>query len=160
MIWMMIYFFFFSSRRRHTIFDCDWSSDVCSSDLFPKILELHVPKGSLVADVTFGMGVFWKHVPAENYRLLLSDIDAKSNYSDRLGVPIDTHVDSRNLPYDDGSIDALVFDPPYMEGLYRPHQDHLAGSGTHAAFRRHYSNGKSTTSGPKWHDAVVDMYMK
>src|SRR2546430_12464356 len=24
--------FFFSSRRRHTIFDCDWSSDVCSSD--------------------------------------------------------------------------------------------------------------------------------
>src|SRR6201986_1154721 len=25
--------FFFSSRRRHTIFKCDWSSDVCSSDL-------------------------------------------------------------------------------------------------------------------------------
>src|SRR2546430_5887629 len=24
---------FFSSRRRHAIFDCDWSSDVCSSDL-------------------------------------------------------------------------------------------------------------------------------
>src|SRR2546427_2127035 len=28
-------FFFFSSRRRHTRFDCDWSSDVCSSDLSP-----------------------------------------------------------------------------------------------------------------------------
>src|SRR5688572_26681183 len=27
--------FFFSSRRRHTRFDCDWSSDVCSSDLRP-----------------------------------------------------------------------------------------------------------------------------
>src|SRR2546427_7404733 len=27
------FFFFFSSRRRHTRFDCDWSSDVCSSDL-------------------------------------------------------------------------------------------------------------------------------
>src|SRR6476646_3421084 len=26
-------FFFFSSRRRHTISLCDWSSDVCSSDL-------------------------------------------------------------------------------------------------------------------------------
>src|SRR5256886_1686692 len=26
---------FFSSRRRHTRFDCDWSSDVCSSDLEP-----------------------------------------------------------------------------------------------------------------------------
>src|SRR2546427_4397306 len=29
-----VFFFFFSSRRRHTRFDCDWSSDVCSSDLF------------------------------------------------------------------------------------------------------------------------------
>src|SRR2546430_5696078 len=31
----MFFFFFFSSRRRHTRFDCDWSSDVCSSDLGP-----------------------------------------------------------------------------------------------------------------------------
>src|SRR2546427_3834438 len=30
---MMVICFFFSSRRRHTRFDCDWSSDVCSSDL-------------------------------------------------------------------------------------------------------------------------------
>src|SRR2546430_9560158 len=30
--WPRMYFFF-SSRRRHTRFDCDWSSDVCSSDL-------------------------------------------------------------------------------------------------------------------------------
>src|SRR6476661_10059154 len=30
-----ICFFFFSSRRRHTRFKCDWSSDVCSSDLLP-----------------------------------------------------------------------------------------------------------------------------
>src|SRR2546430_17130280 len=28
-----VLFFFFSSRRRHTRFDCDWSSDVCTSDL-------------------------------------------------------------------------------------------------------------------------------
>src|SRR5207237_1938659 len=27
------FYFFFSSRRRHTRFKCDWSSDVCSSDL-------------------------------------------------------------------------------------------------------------------------------
>src|SRR5256886_11984094 len=32
-ILLEFYIFFFSSRRRHTIFDCDWSSDVCSSDL-------------------------------------------------------------------------------------------------------------------------------
>src|SRR2546427_1649919 len=30
---MCVLVFFFSSRRRHTRFDCDWSSDVCSSDL-------------------------------------------------------------------------------------------------------------------------------
>src|SRR3990167_4112623 len=29
----LMFCFFFSSRRRHTRFDCDWSSDVCSSDL-------------------------------------------------------------------------------------------------------------------------------
>src|SRR3989475_478151 len=34
-------FFFFSSRRRHTRFDCDWSSDVCSSDLPPDALQRH-----------------------------------------------------------------------------------------------------------------------
>src|SRR6266481_9160104 len=28
-----IFCFFFSSRRRHTRWNCDWSSDVCSSDL-------------------------------------------------------------------------------------------------------------------------------
>ena len=28
-----LFFFFFSSIRRHTISLCDWSSDVCSSDL-------------------------------------------------------------------------------------------------------------------------------
>src|SRR5688572_33400822 len=33
LIHFFIFFFFFSSRRRHTRFDCDWSSDVCSSDL-------------------------------------------------------------------------------------------------------------------------------
>src|SRR5256886_9148369 len=30
---LVVQVFFFSSRRRHTRFDCDWSSDVCSSDL-------------------------------------------------------------------------------------------------------------------------------
>src|SRR5689334_23998208 len=29
--------FFFSSRRRHTRWNCDWSSDVCSSDLAVRI---------------------------------------------------------------------------------------------------------------------------
>src|SRR2546430_13669744 len=35
-----VVFFFFSSRRRHTRFDCDWSSDVCSSDLDYPLLRM------------------------------------------------------------------------------------------------------------------------
>src|SRR5256886_5848567 len=35
-----LFFFFFSSRRRHTRFDCDWSSDVCSSDLLWRLGRL------------------------------------------------------------------------------------------------------------------------
>src|SRR4030043_2449584 len=33
--WIVVGFFFFSSRRRHTRCSRDWSSDVCSSDLWP-----------------------------------------------------------------------------------------------------------------------------
>src|SRR5207237_6649790 len=35
----LLFLFFFSSRRRHTRFKCDWSSDVCSSDLFKAAVE-------------------------------------------------------------------------------------------------------------------------
>src|SRR5256886_1408682 len=40
---------FFSSRRRHTRFDCDWSSDVCSSDLVRDglVASLARPGGNL-----------------------------------------------------------------------------------------------------------------
>src|SRR2546430_10234362 len=37
--------FFFSSRRRHTRFDCDWSSDVCSSDLTSAFLTVAQVRG-------------------------------------------------------------------------------------------------------------------
>src|SRR5215211_1110010 len=33
-------FFFFSSRRRHTRSLCDWSSDVCSSDLAARGIDI------------------------------------------------------------------------------------------------------------------------
>src|SRR6266498_1495768 len=36
-----MFFFFFSSRRRHTRCGRDWSSDVCSSDLFRQTLDDH-----------------------------------------------------------------------------------------------------------------------
>src|SRR5256886_6273324 len=42
---LIVLFFFFSSRRRHTRFDCDWSSDVCSSDLRARDLPLALLPG-------------------------------------------------------------------------------------------------------------------
>src|SRR3712207_7039628 len=38
--------FFFSSRRRHTRYWRDWSSDVCSSDLKTKYLDVTVNDNS------------------------------------------------------------------------------------------------------------------
>src|SRR5256886_12175606 len=42
-VFIIVLSFFFSSRRRHTRFDCDWSSDVCSSDLLFRSRDLNAP---------------------------------------------------------------------------------------------------------------------
>lgn len=117
-----------------------------NADVFPQILELHVPHGAVIADVTWGKGVFWQKVNRSKYTVHATDLQ--------------TGVDCRDLPYADASLDCVVLDPPYMEGLFRKHVDHLAGAGTHRAFRRHYSHGEATDGGPKWHDAVLDLYFK
>jgi len=116
-----------------------------NAEIFPQVLGLHVPKGSTVADVTYGSGVFWRNISDTDYKLLATDIA--------------TGVDCRDLPYDDCSIDSVVLDPPYMEGLFRKNTAEMAGSGTHKAFRSFYSNEESTQSGPKWHAAVIDLYL-
>src|SRR2546430_6811024 len=51
-----ILFFFFSSRRRHTRFDCDWSSDVCSSDLDRRREDLRPSGRAGVPDPNRGDG--------------------------------------------------------------------------------------------------------
>ncbi len=120
-----------------------------NAEVFFQILELHVPHGSVIADVTFGKGVFWTKVPDGIYDLKPSDIA--------------TGVDCRKLPYESESIDCVVLDPPYMEGLFRKSTDQMAGSGTYAAFRENYSNGEETQeteNSPKWHAAVLDLYFK
>lgn len=137
-----------------------------NADLFARILALHVPLGATIADVTYGQGAFWREVDPDDYTLLASDIAAKTE-----GIPahmagkIRSEVDCRDLPYETGSLDCIVLDPPYMEGLFRRNEDHLAGSGTHASFRKAYSHGKAThelesADAPKWHDAVVDLYAR
>ena len=130
-----------------TTSDLVLSAHMATNDkVFPEILKLHVPLGSTVADVTYGLGVFWKEVPKQNYKLLATDLK--------------TGVDCRKLPYKDRSIDCLVLDPPYMEGLFRKNTGHLAGNGTYKAFRHAYSNGQTTDDGPKYHDAVLDLYFR
>lgn len=123
-----------------------------NAEIFPKILELHVPEGATIADVTWGKGVFWQKVPEGMYNVKPSDIS--------MGI------DCRKLPYEDSSVDAVVLDPPYMEGFYRKQADQKAGSNTHAAFRENYSNGDeinentTLTGTKKWHGAVTDLYFK
>src|SRR2546430_16627357 len=48
--------FFFSSRRRHTRFDCDWSSDVCSSDLVTHGTDGIIPCGTTGESPTLSHG--------------------------------------------------------------------------------------------------------
>lgn len=124
-----------------------------NAEVFPQILDLHVPDGSRIADVTYGGGVFWSKVDTERYELLATDLS--------MGV------DCRALPYGDNFLDALVLDPPYMEGLLRDTVGHKAGGGSHAAFRTYYSNGDEHSSRwqkpdgtppAKWHGAVRELY--
>ena len=77
------------------------SASVGSNEaVLPEILDLYVAPGSTVADVTYGKGVFWRNVPEDLYNLRATDLQ--------------TGVDCRDLPYEDGEIDCVVFDPPYM----------------------------------------------
>ena len=111
-----------------------------NADVFPHILNLYVPGGQTVADVTFGLGVFWRNVPPGRYNLLSTDIA--------------DGTDCRDLPYDDASIDCVVLDPPYM---------HSPGGTAHTsqlAFEEHYrNNGTGNNTGKKYHEAVLDLYL-
>jgi DNA methylase len=134
-----------------------------NAEMFAEIAELHLPIGSYVADVTYGKGVFWQNIPEGNYNLQFSDIDAKVTRDLTHDILVSNNIDCRQLPFQQNSFDGLVLDPPYMEGLFRRDTEHLAGSGTHAAFRASYSNGLATQTlegEPKWHDAVTDLYIK
>src|SRR2546430_16644421 len=65
--------FFFSSRRRHTRFDCDWSSDVCSSDLKSKFRKLREGRGVGLACSAYltgaGLPIYWNKMPHSGVQL-------------------------------------------------------------------------------------------
>ena len=110
-----------------------------NEDIFPQILSLYVPKSSVIADVTYGEGVFWRNIPENQYEVL--------------GTDIQNGVDCRELPYPDGEIDCVVLDPPYM---------HSPGGTAHrsqSAFEKHYrNNGTGNRTTKKYHDAVLALY--
>ena len=110
-----------------------------NDDLFPQILDLYVAEGSVVADVTYGKGVFWRNVPDERYDLRATDIQ--------------DGVDCRSLPYEDGEIDCVVLDPPYM------HTPGGTAHSSHDPFERYYrNNGTGNRTARKYHDAVLALY--
>lgn len=107
--------------------------------VFPKILDLYVSKGSVVADVTYGKGVFWRNIPANTYELRATDL-------------LDG-IDCRDLPYEDGEIDCVVLDPPYM------HTPGGSAHTVHTAFERHYrNNATGNRTEKKYHEAVIELY--
>lgn len=107
--------------------------------VFPLVLGLYVKPGSVIADVTFGKGVFWRRIPSGKYRLMATDLQ--------------DGVDCRQLPYEDNEIDCVVLDPPYM---------HSPGGTAHSAhqpFEAHYrNNGTGNRTGSKYHEAVLELY--
>ena len=118
--------------------DLVFSAGVASNDeVFPDILSLYVAPGSVVADVTYGRGVFWRRAPEGVFRALATDIATGS--------------DCRELPYQDGAIDCVVFDPPYM------HTPGGTAHVNHQNYEGYYQNNRAN-SGKKYHEAALDLY--
>ena len=110
-----------------------------NDEVFPQILSLYVAPGSRVADVTYGLGVFWRNVPDGLYQLLATDIE--------------DGIDCRDLPYEDDSMDCVVLDPPYM------HSPGGTAHTAHSAFEDHYrNNGTGNRTARKYHEAVLALY--
>lgn len=89
-----------------------------NADLFPDILRLYVPPGSVIADVTYNRGRFWKGVQDMwTYTVLASDTDdvIMSKQPEMWDRALKLKADFTNLPYRDESLDAIVIDPPYGE---------------------------------------------
>jgi hypothetical protein len=110
-----------------------------NNEVFPHVLSLYIAPGSTVADVTYGKGVFWKSVPKDRFKILATDLA--------------TGVDCRAMRYDDGSLDAVVFDPPYM------HTPGGTAHVNHQNYEGYYRNNKGGAgTEKKYHDAVLDLY--
>ncbi len=77
-----------------------------NDQLIAVVASLYLAAGDVVADVTHSSGRFWKRTDTSRYRLLASDLMPM--------VPGVLAADFRALPYGDGTVDAVIFDPPYI----------------------------------------------
>ncbi len=107
--------------------------------VFPFVLALWVEPntGAAVADVTYGKGVFWKHIPDGAYSLRATDLSEG--------------VDCRDLPYENGVLDCVVFDPPYM------HTPGGTAHVNHQNYETYYGNNQASSKA-KYHEAVLALY--
>jgi SAM-dependent methyltransferase len=105
-----------------------------NAKLIAHVAKLYIPDGALVADVTYGKGVWWRKTPTSRFTLLASDL---------LTCP-DRPYDFRSLPYAPGSLDVYICDPPY---IHHP--------GRHV-YDQQYQN--SATTGGMSHDDVLQLY--
>src|SRR5947199_2239278 len=84
-LYLLFYvFFFFSSRRRHTRCLSDWSSDVCSSDLRPRVrppVISHRAGDEDPAAVDHGAGVSSERLPGRSARDEFSRAHAETSAS-------------------------------------------------------------------------------
>jgi N6-adenosine-specific RNA methylase IME4 len=83
-------------------------STVCgtNADLIRNAARLHLADGAIVADVTFGHGVFWKKLGRTRFHVIGSDLREMPGAS--------LVADCRRLPYADASIDVETLDLPYV----------------------------------------------
>lgn len=137
-----------------------------NAEQFAEIAQIHIPAGSRIADVTFGLGTFWRNIDlaANHYELHASDLEAGPKLANGIRVECYTApVDCRALPYQAASFDCIVLDPPYAEGYFRRETSQRAGSGSHSTFAAAYSHAgvhRPEPGEPKYHEAVVDLYIR
>lgn len=120
-----------------------------NSDLLPMALQLYVPEGSKVWDVTWGHGTFWKKVDLTKYALTASDLNpempelpGKESMVTFLRGPTDLQrLPFMGLP----GYDALVLDPPYMSDSNNEGELiadwYRNENGTHQSVMRLYAGG-------------------
>ncbi len=84
-----------------------------NADLIEQVARLWIAPGDRVVDVTYGRGVFWRNLP---------DLTVEAT-----DLAIDG-TDCRKLPYDDASVDVLVFDPPYQPTHGKPDRSFGVGN--------------------------------